>query len=112
MPHSKGFRGREERSPEAVPLGKIVDGLMTRREFRAGSGIGKLMGHWEKVVGERLAAETVPAALEGGTLVIAASSGAWAAQVRFLSTEVREKANRLLDSREVQQVRVTVRKAL
>ena len=111
--HSKGFKGdKEERSPEAVSLGQILQGLMMRREFRAGAGMGKLMSAWEEVVGERLASETVPAKLEQGVLVVAASSGAWAAQVNFLSEEIRRTANELLGSGEVKQVRVTVRNTL
>lgn len=113
MAHSRGFKGgKEERSPDAVPLGRILDGLMARREFRAGAGMGKLMSSWEEVVGERLAAETAPAKLEEGVLVVATSSGAWAGQVRFLSEEIRRKANELLGSGEVKQVKVTVRNTL
>ena len=113
MAHSKGFKGgKEERSPEAVPLGQILEGLMMRREFRSGAGMGKLMSSWVDVVGERLADETVPGKLENGVLTVVASSGAWAAQVRFLSEEVRRKANERLGSGEVKQVRVSVRNAL
>jgi len=113
MAHSKGFKGgKEERSAEAVSLGQILQGLMTRREFRAGAGMGKLMSSWEEVVGERLAAETVPTKLEQGVLMVAASSGAWAAQANFLSDEIRRKANELLGSGEVKRVRVSVRNTL
>jgi len=113
MAHSKGFKGgKEQRSDAAVPLGQILEGLMMRREFRAGAGMGKLMSAWEEVVGERLADETVPAKLEKGVLVVAASSGAWAAQVTFLSEEIRRKANELLGSGEVKQVRAAVRNTL
>ena len=112
-PRSKGFRSNEEeRSAEVTPLGRIIDGLLTRREFRSAAGIGRLMTSWEVVVGEKLASETLPAALERHVLVIGASSGAWAAQVRFLAEEIRGKANELLGSDEVEQVRVTVRKPL
>ena len=111
--HSKGFKGgKEERCGEPGPLGQILEGLMMRREFRAGAGMGKLMSSWEEVVGERLASETVPAKLEQGVLVVATSSGAWAAQVNFLSEEIRRKANELLGSGEVKQVRATVRNTL
>jgi predicted nucleic acid-binding Zn ribbon protein len=113
MPSSKGFRkAKDERSPEAFALGDILQALMQRKEFKVGAPLGKLMSGWEQIVGERLAAETVPTGLERGTLSVAASSGAWATQVRFLAEEVRRRANEELGSAVVRQVRVTVRKTL
>jgi predicted nucleic acid-binding Zn ribbon protein len=48
------------------------------------------------VVGLRLAEESAPVALDGGVLLVRASSSAWAAQIRFLSKEIAEGANRVL----------------
>lgn len=113
MPSSKGFRNKKgERSSEAVPMADIMRGLMLRREFRAGAGMAGLMSSWESIVGERLAAETAPAGLERGVLVVTASNGAWAAQVTFLAEEVCRRANEELGSEAVKQVRVRVRKPL
>jgi predicted nucleic acid-binding Zn ribbon protein len=112
MPRSKGFTGREKRSEDVFALGDIIQQLMQRKEFKVGAPLGKLMSGWEQIVGERLAAETVPTALEQGTLSVAASTGAWATQVRFLAEEVKRRANEELGSEVVRQVRVTVRKAL
>ena len=111
MPSSKGFRtAKGDRTPDAVALGDILQGLMQRKEFRAGAGLGRLMSRWEDVVGERLAQETVPLSLERGTLAVGASSGAWAAQVGFLSEEIRRKACEELGAESIREVRVTVRK--
>ena len=108
MPHSKGFKNREERSAEAVPLGSIVEGLFDRKEFRSGGHVGRLASRWETIVGEKLASETSPLRLESGVLVVAASTAAWAAQVRFLAEEIRRRADLELGSELVQRVRVTV----
>lgn len=112
MPRSKGFTGRGKRSEDVFTLGDIIQQLMQRKEFKVGAPLGKLMSGWERIVGERLAAETIPTGLEHGTLSVAASTGAWATQVKFLAEEVRRRANEELGSEVVRRVRVTVRKAL
>jgi predicted nucleic acid-binding Zn ribbon protein len=76
--------------------------------MRKGLSLGHLARSWEEVVGPRLAQETAPVSLEGGALVVAASSAAWGAQVRFLAKDVAEKANETLQSEEVRSVRVVV----
>ena len=52
-------------------------------------------------MGPRLAAECAPVSLESGVLVVAASSGPWGAQVRFLAEEIRKKVDRMLGETEV-----------
>lgn len=111
MAPGKAFR-KEKRSGETFALGDIIQALMQRKEFKVGAPLGKLLTGWESVVGERLAAETQPLGLEHGTLTVGASSGAWAAQVRFLADEMAERANEVLGSSVVRRVRVTVRKPL
>jgi predicted nucleic acid-binding Zn ribbon protein len=110
MPHSKGWRARrDERTVEGAPLGEVLDGLMRERAFARGVPIGRLSGGWEAVVGPRLASETAPVSLEAGVLVVAASSGPWGAQARFLADQIRRRANEELGSQEVRRVQVVVR---
>jgi hypothetical protein len=111
MPHSKGWRSRkDERTLRETPIGDIVDGLMRERVFARGAPIGRLASGWEAVVGSRLAAESAPVSLEGGVLVVSASDGPWGAQVRFLASEIRNKANAALGSEEVKRVQVVIRR--
>jgi hypothetical protein len=110
MPHSKGWRGRnDERTLRETSIGEIVEGLMRERTFARGVPIGQLASGWADVVGPRLAAESAPVSLEGGVLVVAASDGPWGAQVRFLASEIRTRANATLGSDEVRRVQVVVR---
>lgn len=110
MPHSKGWRTRkDERTLRETPIGEIVDGLLRERAFARGRPIGRLAADWPSVVGPRLAAESAPVSLEGGILVVAASTGPWGAQARFLAEEIRRNANRALGSEDVRTVRVIVR---
>lgn len=110
MPHSKGWRARRDaRSSDATPLGDVLDDLLAERVFARGLPIGRLVAEWGSVVGPRLASESAPVSLEAGVLVVAASSGPWGAQARFLSEQIRERANVSLGSSEVKRVQVVVR---
>jgi predicted nucleic acid-binding Zn ribbon protein len=110
MPHSKGWRTRkDERSLRESPIGDIVDGLLREKLFARGLPIGRLVAEWASVVGPRLAAETAPVSLEAGVLVVAASSGPWGAQARFLGDAIRDRANETLGAEEVVRVQIVVR---
>ncbi|HSJ51231.1 MAG TPA: DUF721 domain-containing protein [Actinomycetota bacterium] len=112
MPHSTGWRRRkDERTTRATPIGEIVEGLMRERTFARGVPIGQLASSWGEVVGSRLASESAPVSLDGGILVVAATDGPWGAQVRFLAAQIRQNANTVLGSDEVERVKVVVRPA-
>jgi predicted nucleic acid-binding Zn ribbon protein len=117
MPHSTGWgRRRDERAPRETALGDVVAGLMREAPFARGVAVGRLAADWEAVVGPRLAAQTAPRQLDGGILTVAASTGPWGAQARFLADEIRVQANRTLGDDVVRDVRVLIqpepRKAL
>ena len=76
MPGAKAFGDRRRsRSDEPATLGEIVDGLMREEVFSRGMPIARLASRWPEIVGERMAAETSPAALENGVLTVEASTG-------------------------------------
>jgi predicted nucleic acid-binding Zn ribbon protein len=97
-------------------IGEVLRRALSQPRMRRGLSLGKLVRSWDEVMGPRLARETAPVALDGGALVIAASTAAWGAQVRFLARDVARRANEALGAEEVTAVRVTVsseaRKAL
>jgi predicted nucleic acid-binding Zn ribbon protein len=111
MPSSKGWKTRaDERTMRETPIGSIVDDLLVReRAFARGLPVGRLAADWTDVVGPRLASESAPVSLDGGVLVVAASSGPWGAQVRFMTDEIRRRANERLGADVVTKVQVTVR---
>ena len=104
---SRGPSGRG-RAEEPEILGSVLHELAAGRPWAAGMALGELGRRWERVVGERLAVECVPVALDGGVLVVRASSAGWGAQIRFLEGEVRRRANEALGADLVREVKVTV----
>ena len=111
MPSSKGWKTRaDERTMQDTAIGAVVDELLVReRAFARGLPIGRLAASWDDVVGPRLASESAPVSLDGGVLIVAASSGPWGAQVRFMTEEIRRRANQRLGADVVAKVQVTVR---
>jgi predicted nucleic acid-binding Zn ribbon protein len=100
-------RGGRPRSADPERIDAVIEDLGQEQAWRSGLALGELGRRWPEVVGERLAVETRPAALDRGLLVVAATSSGWAAQVRFLSGQIRREANQLLGAEHVQQVKVT-----
>ncbi len=110
MPHSKGFdRRKDPRTGDPVSIGDVVDGLMAEEVFSRGMPIAELTSHWPQIVGERLAKETSPVAFDGGVLTVGATNGPWGAQARFLNEEIRRRADEVLTSGDVREVRIVVR---
>jgi predicted nucleic acid-binding Zn ribbon protein len=95
-----------------TPVGDLLAGLLSQKEFAEGMRLGRLAKAWAEVVGERLAKECRPVRLDAGSLTVAASSGPWGAQVRFLAGEIQKGANRALEDEPVTRVTVVVDDAL
>jgi predicted nucleic acid-binding Zn ribbon protein len=93
-----------------LALGSVLDALLdSKGSWQAGLAGGELGKRWADVVGERLAGDTAPGGMdEQGTLIVCASSAAWAAQLRFLSGRIAENANGALGRDLVRAVRVVV----
>src|SRR5436190_15074534 len=96
-PRDRTRSGRPtERSDRPEPVGSVLGELVRTRPWTEGMAVGRLGRGWAEVVGERLAAECVPVRLQAGTLYVRASSAAWATQIRFLASDVAQRANALL----------------
>jgi hypothetical protein len=110
MPSSKGWRDPDgERSADPHSVGDILSGLLAAsRTFARGVPLARLLRSWADVVGERLAPETSPVRLEAGVLTVAATSGPWGAQARFLSEQIRKRADDALGGGVVKRVTVVV----
>ncbi len=104
-------RRRAERDAREAPpreVGEVIRQILSEAGMRHGLALGRLARGWAGVVGPRLAGETAPIRLENGALTVAARTQGWAAQLRFLSDEVRGRANAALGAEEVRSIRVVV----
>jgi predicted nucleic acid-binding Zn ribbon protein len=95
-------------APDGEGIGLVLDALGKQRPWVAGLALGELGRQWGSVVGERLAQECTPVALQGGVLLIRAATGGWAAQLRFLTGEIRNRANQVLGEGSIRDVKVVL----
>lgn len=93
---------------EAVPAADIVHPLIARFGIAGEVSLDTLREEWPSIVGADLARHCRPAALENGTLVVAASGGVWMFELRRQArTQLLEAVRRHTAGRDVR--RITVR---
>jgi hypothetical protein len=85
--------------------GKALHSVLNRygaaREIRE----HRILIHWGKIVGPRVAAHTTPDALSKGTLWVRVDSSSWMHQLSFLKVDILEKANELCGEELVSDIR-------
>ena len=91
---------RSEPVPLAESLGGVVRSLRgpgSRGDAPAGHvgasahQIGGVFGRWKEAVGEPVARHVQPLRLDGRRLVVEVDDPAWATQLKFLETNLRER---------------------
>ena len=101
---SSGGRARRE---DPAPLNAAISGLVSESGWELSVATGSVFGRWAQIVGPDLAAHTTPLSLTDGVLVVSTDSTAWAAQVRWLASDLVRELNVELGDGAV--VRVSVR---
>jgi predicted nucleic acid-binding Zn ribbon protein len=81
---------------EPVPIGESLSRII--RSLRndssdavSSSQMGGVFGRWAEAVGDAVAAHVKPVKLDGTKLVVEVDDPAWATQLRFLETTVKQR---------------------
>lgn len=90
------------------PIGDALERFVARRGWDERLRGANAWARWADIVGGDLAERCEPVRLAGGTLVVRASTQAWATQLRYLTGQLRSNAERLLGPGTVTQVRIVV----
>jgi predicted nucleic acid-binding Zn ribbon protein len=90
------------------PIGYALGRFVERRGWSERLRGADAWTRWGDIVGDDLASRCEPVRLAGGTLVVRASSQVWATQLRYLSSQLRANAERMLGPGTVTQVRIVV----
>ncbi len=96
--------GADRRDPQ--PFGSLIAGLVSDRGWERRSAEGSVLGRWEHLVGEGIAAHCSPESLHGGALVVTAESTAWATQLRLLTPRILQRLRTELGPDVVTTIRV------
>lgn len=102
----EGARLRRVPSPRAVA--DLLGGIVNDRGWDERLRGAKLEARWAEIVGQDLARQCEPVRLAGGTLVVRAANRTWATQLRYMTGELRSRAEGVLGEGTVREVRITV----
>ncbi|MCP3974743.1 MAG: DUF721 domain-containing protein [bacterium] len=85
---------RARRRPQSVS--EIVDRFMDKVGGGRAAPAGLLAARWGDVVGPQFAAKTRPGSCDGGRLVVLVADGATASKMRFLTSQILQKATQIV----------------
>lgn len=94
------------RKREPAPLKPLLESFASHRGWERRLEGARIHDVWEEIAGAALAAHTEPVRLHGGVLVVRVASSTWATQVRYLSSDLIERANAVLGADQVHRVTV------
>ena len=90
-------------SRDPVPIGESLDSVvrslhpeapLSQPSSQSAAQMGGVFGRWSEAVGDAVAEHVTPIKLDGTKLVVEVDDPAWATQLRFLETTLKQ---RLLD---------------
>ena len=84
------------RSAGPQPLGDIFSKFLAQRGWKEPVAVGSVLADWSSIVGPQIAENTEVESFENATLVLRASSTAWATQLRLLTPQLMHKFNDVL----------------
>lgn len=101
---SRDDRARPSAEPQSLSdaLARFVDGRGWHERLRDSA----VHTRWIDIAGDELAHHVTPVRLRGGVLVVRAESGAWAAQLRYLSPWLLQRAQEVLGAERVNRVQI------
>jgi predicted nucleic acid-binding Zn ribbon protein len=76
---------------DPVPLSASLDGVVRALRGPGRRDVGGVFGRWDDAVGPHVAAHAQPVRLDDGVLLVEVDEPAWATQMSFLATKVRER---------------------
>jgi predicted nucleic acid-binding Zn ribbon protein len=96
--------GPDDRDPQQ--LGRSIDRLVSDRGWETAAAVGGVMGRWDAIVGQEIAAHCRPETFDGGELTVRTDTTAWATQVRLLAAQLVHRLNVELGDGTVTRVKV------
>jgi hypothetical protein len=91
-----------------TPVGETLGAFVRRRGWDERLRGATAWSRWEDIVGPDLASRCEPVRVAGGTLLVRAENQVWATQLRYLTTQLLDNAERVLGEGTVKDVRIVV----
>lgn len=109
-PDPVGQRGAAPRPGDPVPIAAPLDHVLDDLGAPPADALGALFERWAELVGEPLASNGRPAALDDGVLVVRVAEPAWATEWRYRQGEVLRRLDERLGHGMVARIDVRVRR--
>ncbi len=84
----RGWSGARPDDRDPQPLGRLTARIIAERGWKEHLTGGSVIARWPELVGEEVAAHSVPEQLKGTELHVRAESTAWATQLRLLQRQL------------------------
>ena len=97
-----------ERRQRSVAVGACLAGVVAPHVRKQGLMLAQLLPFWPQIC-PLLAEHAVPEAVQGSTLVLAATTSSAQRELQFLAPSILESANRVLGYEALKQVKAVVR---
>lgn len=95
-------------SNEPERLRDLLDDFGGRLGMGSPARVGKVWAHWRDIVGPAIADHADPTSLREGVLRVRADSPAWATEIGYLGTEIKDRINTAVGKDMVGEVRVWI----
>lgn len=95
-----------KREKDPVRIGALLGRMVEREGWQERLAVGRLRKDWAAVVGDHVAAKSLPGKLAGGVLIVYAESGAWATELALLAPRLTVKCDAFLGGGLVREVKV------
>ena len=96
----------QDREPRSI--GEFLDRTSARLGGPSSSTASSVFRRWEAIVGADIAAHAKPVSLHDRVLVLAVDQPAWAAQLRFMTTDLLARIADATGGSEVAEIRLRV----
>jgi predicted nucleic acid-binding Zn ribbon protein len=107
---SPGWRRAGEEPPGPRRVGESLDRLSRGLGLPPATATARLVQAWPDVVGEAVAAHTSPRWVRDGVLSLAVDDPVWAAQLRWLETDLLARVAEVTGPDVVREIRLHVRR--
>jgi predicted nucleic acid-binding Zn ribbon protein len=107
---SPGWRRTGEEPPGPRRVGESLDRLSRGLGLPPATATARLVQAWPDVVGEAVAAHTSPRWVRDGVLSLAVDDPVWAAQLRWLETDLLARVAEVTGPDVVREIRLHVRR--
>ena len=94
----------DKRDP--APIRAFLGDVGKRLGVESALQTGTIWRRWREIVGTEIAAHAEPTSLKEGVLRVRADSAAWATEIGYLGPEIARKANEIIRTSLVKEVRV------